>query len=60
MAFATPNPRPLPKWIALIAPFHIYVWICVVASVMIARQEFTYDVCNKWGEGTRKLIKEDF
>ena len=46
MAFATPNPRPLPKWIALIAPFHIYVWICVVSSVILA-SIFMFAISNE-------------
>ena len=37
MAFATPNPQPMPKWMALISPFHFYVWICVVGSVIVSR-----------------------
>ena len=37
MAFATPNPQPMPKWMALMMPFHFYVWICVVGSVIVSR-----------------------
>ena len=56
MAFATPNPRPLPKWIALIAPFHVYVWICVVASVIIARENSYMESAIR-GRGNEKQIE---
>ena len=56
MAFATPNPRPLPKWIALIAPFHVYVWICVVASVIIAREESHLKSAIRGKRGKRNTI----
>jgi hypothetical protein len=36
MAFVTPRPLPLPKFLALIQPFHYFVWFTIVASVIIS------------------------
>ena len=35
MASVTPNPQPLPKWMALISPFSPLVWLLIAASVFI-------------------------
>jgi hypothetical protein len=35
MAFVSPMPQPLPKWIALSQPFHYFVWASVVASIIV-------------------------
>lgn len=34
MAFVTPNPQPLPKWMALISPFSPFVWLLIAISVV--------------------------
>lgn len=35
MAFVTPNPQPLPKWLALLRPFQPLVWTMFGASVLV-------------------------
>ncbi len=35
MAFVTPMPSPLPKFLALVQPFHAFVWTTLVASVFV-------------------------
>ena len=35
MAFVAPLPQPLPKFLALIQPFHYYVWVALVSSVIV-------------------------
>ena len=35
MAFVAPLPQPLPKFLALIQPFHFYLWAALVFSVIV-------------------------
>ena len=33
-AFATPTPRPLPKYLAMVEPFQPLVWLCIAVSIV--------------------------
>ena len=35
MAFVAPLPQPLPKFLALIQPFHYYLWAALVLSMIV-------------------------
>ena len=47
MAFVTPNPKPLPKYLALISPFHYFVWASfAVAMVVIAVVFYCFSIAE--------------
>ena len=51
MAFVAPLPQPLPKFLALIQPFHYYVWFALVSSVIV-----TAMVLNAVAKGEEKIM----
>jgi hypothetical protein len=42
LTFAIPQPRPLPKYMALYQPFRIYVWLAIVMSLIISAFVFAF------------------
>jgi hypothetical protein len=36
ITFVSPLPYPIPKFLALIQPFHYFVWSCIVSSFFLA------------------------